>query len=267
MHSDTRHIYLNFTYILQKKIIIIRIEDPPFLRYNKEKTERILAMKNINNMERLSSYIQRHNLQAYMDTDLLAIASLQSFEKDEHLIRMGTSSDFLYFLVEGTVMVYSYTTETQTVCIDYASPATLLGEASSLWGLVPKSSVKALTPSICVSIPLYHYRSLLQQDIRFLQNICQLLSVRLNSGINLANSLTESVDIRLAKFILAHQKNATFSFQLTTCAAILNVSYRHLLRTITHFRKANILEKQGNYYIIRDSAALTAVAENLANIN
>lgn len=218
-------------------------------------------MENINNLERLSSYIQCHNLQAYMDTDLLSIASLQYFEKNEHLIHMGTISDFLYFLVDGTVMVYSYTTETQTVCIDYASPASPLGEASSLWGFVPKSSVKALTPSICISISLPQYRSLLQQDIRFLQNICQLLSVRVNSGINLANSLTESVDIRLAKFILAHQKNGIFSFQLTTCAAILNVSYRHLLRTINHFQKINILEKQGNCYIILDLAALTNLAE------
>ncbi|MCB5955026.1 cyclic nucleotide-binding domain-containing protein [Enterococcus sp. CWB-B31] len=220
-------------------------------------------MKKIKDAKRLSSYIESHDLQSYMDSDLFAMASLYSFEKDEHLIHTGTVSDFLYFLVKGTVMVYSYSTDAQNICIDYATPATPLGEASSLWELLPKSSVKAVTPSICVCIPLNRYRAALQQDVRFLQNICQLLSYRLNSGINLANSLTESVEIRLAKFILAHQKNETFSFQLTTCAAILNVSYRHLLRTITSFREANILEKHKNYYLIRDAAALNELAENL----
>lgn len=220
-------------------------------------------MKKMNDPERLASYIQKYDLQSYMDTDLLAISSLQTFEKDEHLIRIGTASDFLYFLVDGTVMVYSYSTDAQNICIDYAEPAAPLGEASSLWGLLPKSGVKAFTPCTCVGISLHNYRTTLQQDVRFLQNICQLLSIRLNSGINLANSLTESVDIRLAKFILAHQKNNIFSFQLTTCAAILNVSYRHLLRTINRFREAKILEKHKNYYLISDPIALEALSQNL----
>ncbi|MEO1768746.1 MULTISPECIES: cyclic nucleotide-binding domain-containing protein [Enterococcus] len=222
-------------------------------------------MKKIRDVQQLTAYVKLHDLQNYMDSDILAMASLQSFEKDEHLIQTGTTSDFLYFLVEGSVMVYSYPSDTQNICIDFATPATPLGEASSLWGLLPKSSVKAVTKCICVSIPLNKYRSALQQDVCFLQNICQLLSYRLNSGINLANSLTEPVETRLAKFILAHHDNGKFSTRLTTCASILNVSYRHLLRTITNFRDAQILEKQKNYYLIRDRQALEELADNLSH--
>lgn len=163
------------------------------------------------------------------------------------------------------MMVYSYPSDTQNICIDFVTIATPLGEASSLWGLLPKSSVKAVTDCICVSIPLNQYRNTLQQDVRFLQNTCQLLSYRLNSGVNLANSLIEPVETRLAKFILAHQKQGKFSFRLTTCASILNVSYRHLLRTITNFRDAQILEKQKSYYRICDIQALEELAENLSH--
>ncbi|WP_438715780.1 cyclic nucleotide-binding domain-containing protein [Enterococcus sp. AZ109] len=222
-------------------------------------------MKKIQDPQQLAQYIKLHDLQDYMDSDLFAMASLQSFEKEEHLIQTGTTSEYLYFLVDGTVMVYSYSSDTQNICIDYAEAATPLGEASSLWGLLPKSSVKAVTPCICVSIPLKQYRTILQQDVRFLQNICQLLSCRLNSGVSLANSLTEPVETRLAKFILSHRDDDRFSFRLTTCAAILNVSYRHLLRTITGFREGDILEKHKNYYIIRDFAALEDLAENLSH--
>lgn len=108
-------------------------------------------------------------------------------------------------------------------------------------------------------------RTQLQKDVRFLQNICQLLSYRLNSGINLANSLTEPVETRLAKFILTHHENERFAFRLTTCASILNVSYRHLLRTITNFREANIIEKKKNYYLIHDIEALEDLAENISS--
>ncbi|GCF92629.1 transcriptional regulator [Enterococcus florum] len=222
-------------------------------------------MKKIRDTQRLAAYVELHDLQNYMDADILTMGSLQSFEKEEHLIQTGTISDFLYFLVEGSVMVYSYPSDTQNICIDFATPATPLGEASSLWELLPKSSVKAVTDSICIAIPLRQYRDTLQQDVRFLQNICQLLSTRLNSGINLANSLTEPVETRLAKFILAHHESGKFSTRLTTCASILNVSYRHLLRTITNFRDAQILEKQKNYYVIRDVKALEELAENLSH--
>lgn len=222
-------------------------------------------MKKIHDAQQLSAYIDTFSLQNYLDAALSDMAVLHSFDKDEHLIQTGTVSDYLYFLVEGTVMVYSYPSDTQNIFIDYAKPATLLGEASSLWELLPKSSVKAVTPCICVCISLNRYRSVLQQDVRFLQNICPLLSSRLNSGINLANSLTEPVETRLAKFILLHEEKGVFTHQLTTCAAVLNVSYRHLLRTITNFRENRILEKQKSKYVIRDRSALEVLAENLSH--
>lgn len=213
-------------------------------------------MKIVHDINKLLSYIEMHNLQEYMNSDLLKMASLHYFKKEEHLIQMGEASDYLYFLVEGMITVYSYSSDIQNLCIDYAKPVTLLGEASSLWGLAPQSSVKAVTDCICVGISLKKYRKQLQEDVVFLQNICQLMSHRLNSGINVANSLTEPVKIRLAKFILEHRKKDRFTFRLTTCAAILNVSYRHLLRTITEFKELGIIEKKKNYYLIHDISAL-----------
>ncbi|MGD1370598.1 cyclic nucleotide-binding protein, partial [Enterococcus faecium] len=45
----------------------------------------------------------------------------------------------------------------------------------------------------------------------------------------------------------------------------LNVSYRHLLRTITNFREENIIEKKKNYYLIHDIEALEDLAENISS--
>jgi len=212
--------------------------------------------------ELLKKYITDYNLQDYMDVDLYSIATLCSFDADEQLIQAGITSDYLYFLVQGKLMVYTYTSDTQNICISYFYQSTLIGEAASLWEMVPNSSVKAMTPSICVCIPLRTYRKTLQNDLRFLKNSSQILSYRLNSGIHLANSLTEPVEVRLAKFILQQAKNDLFSFQLTTCADILNVSYRHLLRTLTSFRELNILKKNKNGYELLDYVALEKLATN-----
>lgn len=221
-------------------------------------------MLKLNRDEQLLNYIKEHDLQSYMDTDLLSIAALYSFDKDEHLIQTDSRSDYLYFLVKGTVMIYSYSSDTQNICIDYSHPATLLGEASSLWEMTPQSNVKAMTSCVCLGISLKRYRQTLQNDVKFLQSICQILSYRLNSGVNLANSLTEPVETRLAKFILEHEKDSTFSYQLTTCAVILNVSYRHLLRTITSFREAQIIEKHKSHYTILDYKALEELSSTVS---
>ena len=192
-------------------------------------------------------------------------ALLPFFKKEDILTQEGAFSDFSFFVGKEPFWLLSPPYNPKIFFNINPNPATLLGEASSLWELLPKSSVKAVTPCICVCISLNRYRSVLQQDVRFLQNICQLLSSRLNSGINLANSLTEPVETRLAKFILLHEEKGVFTHQLTTCAAVLNVSYRHLLRTITNFRENRILEKQKSKYVIRDRSALEVLAENLSH--
>lgn len=221
-------------------------------------------MKKVSDDTLLKKYIDTFDLQSYLDNDLFPISNLFSFDKNEHLIRLETPSDYLYFLVEGTVRVYSYSSDTQNIVISRSQPVAILGEASSLWNLLPKGNVKAETNCLCVGISLKQHRDLIQNDVRFLQNICQILSYRLNSGITLATSLTEPVETRLARFILENSVDHRFSFQLTTCAAILNVSYRHLLRTINNFKAEGIIEKEKNYYKITDKKALNLLSENLS---
>lgn len=224
-------------------------------------------MKKILDSQKQRDYIINHKLQDYMDADLYSISELCIFEKDEHLIHAGLASDYLYFLVEGKLMVYSYTSDSKNVCISYFQESTLIGEAASLWQMTPNTSVKAMTSCVCVSINLNQYRHILQNDVCFLKNVCEILSYRLNSETHLANSLTEPMDVRLAKFILYHSRENIFSFQLTTCAAILNVSYRHLLRTLMSFCDSNILKKSKNCYYVLDQASLTSLANNSLNLS
>lgn len=163
-------------------------------------------------------------------------------------------------------MVYSFASNAKNVCISYIQQSTLIGEAASLWEIVPNASVKAMTPCICISINLLKYRRTLQKDVHFLMNVCQTLSYRLNNETYLVSSLSESIDMRLAEFILAHSRYDIFSFQLTTCAAILNVSYRHLLRTLSNLCDSSILKKSRKGYSILDKEALENLSYNSSDI-
>ena len=62
-------------------------------------------MKYLKNRQKLQEYIDLYQLQSYMDTPLAEIGQLVTFEKSEHLIELDQSSNHLYFLLEGNVMI------------------------------------------------------------------------------------------------------------------------------------------------------------------
>ena len=65
------------------------------------------------------------------------------------------------------------------------------------------------------------------------------------------------MELRLARFVLEHTNEQNlFSFQLTTCALILNTSYRHLLRTLRGFCESGLMKKTHGGYLIPDRSRL-----------
>ncbi|MEE0434780.1 MAG: cyclic nucleotide-binding domain-containing protein [Peptococcaceae bacterium] len=203
--------------------------------------------------------IEKNGLDQITNLDMVAISELHEFEKKEYLIRLEVPSQYLYFLVEGEVTV-THDSFDKTICVNYNQPLSWLGEAASLWRQQPNCNVQALTPCTCVAIDLWKYREALINDLLFLQNTCQLLSLRLNDSTKALTDLLEPLEIRLAKFILRYASEDVFALQLTNCAFILNASYRHLLRIMKEFCRKGFLHKQKNIYLIKNRSALEAYA-------
>lgn len=220
-------------------------------------------MEKITHREKLISYIEKADLQQVINNEILSVAELVQFKKDEYLIREGILSDYLYFLVKGEVKVFSYTLSDKVLCKGYLHSAQVLGEASTLWEKPAGSSVQALSCCICISINLVKHRSVLLNSVSFLQYTCQILSNRLNH--NFCHSLLDPFEIRLADFILNHSPENIFSFNLTECAVILVTSYRHLLRVIKAFCESEILKKRKADYIIIDKDHLLRISQGTIN--
>ncbi|MDO4265895.1 MAG: cyclic nucleotide-binding domain-containing protein [Eubacteriales bacterium] len=214
---------------------------------------------------KLGLYIGKCRLQRYMDLDLEKIASLCSFAQNEYLIHAGIPSNYLYFVVEGEVVLFSYTAEEKNTYISWLWKGEMIGEAGSLWQTPPVVNVKAMTPCICVCIDLSKYRQALLQDLTFLRTVCRILNARLANGNLVANSLMEPLETRLARFLLNQEIDNIFSMQLTVCAAMLNTSYRHLLRTIRKFVERGYVRKIKGSYLITDRKGLQQTARGREN--
>ncbi len=217
-------------------------------------------MRKLTNNKKLEFYISQNYLDTYMNADIYSIGELLTFEKNEFLVHSGYPSDYIYFLVDGNVLVFEQSPNDKHTCISYCHSLTVIGEAASLWNMAPIKNVKAMSNCTCVGINLNKYRKLLLNDLLFMQNICQILSCKLNSENELSKTFQEPLEMRLSKFILNYSNNNIFDFQLINCADILNSSYRHLLRVLKLLCSLDILKKSKTGYEIADREKLELIA-------
>lgn len=218
-------------------------------------------MKKINDPQLLTKYIRQNNLQLICGFNIEGIAELCHFDKKEFILRCDVKSNYLYFLLEGEIKIFSYTLSSHILCRNFCSDLTLLGEAASLWGNYPTNNVQTLTSCTCICIDLRKYRELLLNDVIFLRFISRTLASRITN--DMASRLLDPLEIQLSSFILSVSSDNIFTFNLTECANILNTSYRHLLRILKEFCDKGYLKKDNRRYIILDRSSLEEIADGI----
>ena len=219
-------------------------------------------MINVKNQELLDKYINNTGISKLFSQDISNLLELFSLNKGDSLINEGECSDYLYFLVSGKLKVFSHSTSGKIMSLTLFHSFEIVGETCSLWNKPPTASVQATSKAYCIGISM-KYRDLLLNDVIFLRYICQNLGERLSYMNNTTCiNLYESLESRLASFILKTEKDGIFSYNLTECAELLCTSYRHLLRIINLFCSTNKLVKNGKFYKIIDRSYLEKVSSN-----
>ena len=219
-------------------------------------------MINVKNQELLDKYVNNTGISKLFSQDITNLLELFSLNKGDFLINEGECSDYLYFLVSGKLKVFSHSTSGKIMSITLFNSFEIVGETCSLWNKPPTASVQATSKAYCIGISM-KYRDLLLNDVIFLRYICQNLGERLSYMNNTTCiNLYESLESRLASFILKTEKDGIFSYNLTECAELLCTSYRHLLRIINLFCSKNKLVKNGKFYKIIDRSYLEKVSSN-----
>lgn len=219
-------------------------------------------MINVKNQELLDKYVDNTGISKLFSQDITNLLELFSLNKGDFLINEGECSDYLYFLVSGKLKVFSHSTSGKIMYLTLFNSFEIVGETCSLWNKPPTASVQASSKAYCIGISM-KYRDLLLNDVIFLRYICQNLGERLSYMNNTTCiNLYESLESRLASFILKTEKDGIFSYNLTECAELLCTSYRHLLRIINLFCSTNKLIKNGKCYKIIDRSYLEKVSSN-----
>lgn len=200
----------------------------------------------------LDKYITNSGILDIFSTDINPYIDLFHFNKGEFLINEGECSNYLYFLVHGKLKVFSHSSSGKIMSLSHFNSFEIIGETCSLWDKPPTASVQTTSACYCIGISMKH-RNILLNDINFLRYTCKNLGERLSyMNNNTCINLYDSLESRLASFILRREKDGIFSYNLTECAELLCTSYRHLLRVINSFCASGKLEKNKKSYKILD---------------
>ena len=220
-------------------------------------------MKKIQNRSQIEAAIRSSDFQSYFSHDIKDATEMIQDKAGEILIHEGVPSEYLFFIVSGQCRYYTLSSSGFYISFGVSRKYRFFGEASSLWQGNPTSSVQAVTDTTCLIINLEKYRSMLQNDVRFLQYTCRSLTEMVN---NLDNTLSTYVggklSERLASFIIQNSSENVFSVSLVAATNALGTSYRHLQRVMKSFCQRGLLRKEKRLYYITDPETLSKMASD-----
>jgi len=218
-------------------------------------------MKKIFDQKIINQYIVSTDIINFFNDDVTKVLELFYFQKDEFLIYEGRCSDYIYFLADGKLRVYSSIGNGKIMAHGSFPFFRVLGETSCLWGDAAMATVQCEKDSYCFGISLTFYRNLLLNDVKFLRYICNILRTQMTSLCEDSHTSYFPLENRLSSFILQYSEDGVLNYNLVTCADLLSVSYRHLIRVMGSFCRLGYIHKigRGKYRIV-DQASLIHLA-------
>jgi cAMP-binding proteins - catabolite gene activator and regulatory subunit of cAMP-dependent protein kinases len=225
-------------------------------------------MKKVNNKEKLLSLRNKSNIDNVLGQDADTLLELFYFQKDEFVLYEGLCSDYLYFLAEGQVRIYSSVGNGKNLDHGMYPGNRIIGEAACLWGDEASASVQCMENCYLFGIFLETNRDALLNNVIFLRYICDILREQMRIQKQSSHTMFFPLERRLASLLLQNSENGILQYNLTVCADMLSTSYRHILRVLDSFCRQGLVKKlgRGQYAIqhekcLEDIAAHTYCAE------
>ncbi|MDO4272577.1 MAG: cyclic nucleotide-binding domain-containing protein [Eubacteriales bacterium] len=183
---------------------------------------------------------------------------LLSYDKKEYIYQEGCPVSYILIILEGRAKVVTFTEDGRTLMHSFSEKGSILGEVEMLTENYDAAlHVQAVTPVLCIGIPLPDATKLLKNNLIFINHLSILLARKLNStNYNASRIILYTLENRLCSYIEMTSSGGCFEEQLTQVAELLGTSYRHLLRTLEKLCQEKILAKSGHNYLVLNPEAL-----------
>ena len=187
-----------------------------------------------------------------------AAAVLLRYDRCEWMVRAEQTIEYLYILLSGKAKVLMSDESGRNLLLCYYISEGIMGDIELLMDRREAiSSVQAVSPVVCIGLPLAVYAPMLLSHLPFVLRAAKGLAIKLHNSVS---STTEIIlrpfETRLCEYLLQTAQSGVFAERLIDVAEQLGVSYRHLLRSLKALCEEGLLEKRADGYHLLDETNL-----------
>ena len=187
-----------------------------------------------------------------------ASAVLLRYDRCEWMLTAEQEIGYLYILLSGKAKVCMSDESGRNLLLCYYISEGIMGDIELMMDRREAiSSVQAVSPVVCIGLPLAVYARLLLSNLPFALRLAKGLAFKLHASVS---STTEIIlrpfEARLCAYVLQSAQGGLFSERLIDVAEQLGVSYRHLLRALKSLCEEGLLQKRKDGYHILEEELL-----------
>ena len=218
-------------------------------------------MKKIHNLQLLDAYIKKYDLKNICNAEVLAAMELFYYERGEYICGIGEQLEYMYFLVDGKMKVYTMMENGRSLLLRFYNPLSIVGDMEFLSCLKVRCNVESLTKSLVIGVKFDALMKHAYDDPKFLRFLNKNIVHKLYTISNMTSmNLLYPVENRFASYLLSVHieeqdslyKGEIKTSKLTEVATLLGTSYRHLNRIIQDFIGAGIVSREKGFIVIKN---------------
>ena len=200
--------------------------------------------------------------------DLAVMSRIRTVSKHRFVFNQGDKSDYLYFLIQGTIKFGIHSVDDKEVIKSILHPRALFGEQAILGDYERDNFAKAMDEVIYIEIKVADFKQIMRRNFDLNLNVIDLLGKKIRLAEKRLESLVlQDARTRIIEFIKENAKNfgpqvgyemlLKHSLTQQDIANFTGTSRQTVTSVLNDLKKSNQIYFKRKSILIRDMASLS----------
>ncbi|WCP68993.1 Crp/Fnr family transcriptional regulator [Vibrio tubiashii] len=204
-------------------------------------------MEKLANKKLIAAFVSSYSLDRHFSPQLIDSMRLTKLTPGEYLIAQGSRLTKLHLVVEGKLQVEHYERDGNRAVFSIEKAFSVIGDLELFHHQVAQtvSTVKALSDTYILEIPISKVEQFGLCDPAFLRFICRQLSNKLYNSSQLHSNAAFKAVFKVRKYLAYRAESEGLTIRLEkreSIAAMLGVSVRQLNRSLKSLAEQKLID-------------------------
>lgn len=216
-------------------------------------------MKKRINTKQIKKYIEKYSLTGVIRDEFISEIEIHEYKKGEMIYQMKDELKYLYFLVEGKVLIHLQTEDGKEMHLDFGEPLDLMGDLEFINSSGIYSNVEAIKDTLLLAMPRDIVDENAKDNSKFYEMISKFLGKKLIlTSKKYTQMILYPLKNRIASYIydLSAGDDLIEGFRQMEVALSYGISDRHLRRVLNELEDEMMIEKNRDKIKILDRKRL-----------